>query len=94
MNAALEAAKARGRSEGEARGEARGRSEGQAEAARRITRQLLELGQSDEVIFKATGALTSSSRHSAMAPLVCLEPVGLALMRDLGIWLEQLTHRS
>ena len=59
MNAALEAAEARGRSEGEARGrsegEARGRSEGEAEAARRIARQLVDLGQSDEVIFKATG---------------------------------------
>jgi hypothetical protein len=47
MNAALEAAEALGQARGEARGE--------AAAARRIARQLLDLGQPDEVIFKATG---------------------------------------
>ena len=47
LNAAVEA--------GEARGEARGKAEGKTEAAKEIARQLLALGQSEEVIFQATG---------------------------------------
>ena len=43
LNAALEVAEARG----------------EAEAAKRIARQLLDLGQSDEVVFKATGLRSS-----------------------------------
>ena len=43
MNAAVEA------------GEARGKAEGKTEAAKEIARQLLALGQSEEIVFKATG---------------------------------------
>ncbi len=45
--------------EGEARGEARGRAEGEAESAKRIAKELLALGQSEDVVFRATGLRSS-----------------------------------
>ena len=45
--------------EGEARGRAEGRAEGEAESAKRIAKELLALGQSEDVVFRATGLRSS-----------------------------------
>lgn len=40
---------------GEARGEVRGEARGRAESAKEIAKELLAMGQSEEVVFRATG---------------------------------------
>ena len=59
LNVAVEEGEARGEARGRAVGRAEGRAKGEAESAKRIAKELLALGQSEDVVFRATGLRSS-----------------------------------